>query len=293
MIKNEVFLTTINLISNPIIVTNGAELIVSNDNFIEFLNYKSLEEFVKCNSCVCNLFIKDKNYFSNELISDDTLWTDYIYEHNNCNDNILVSILDKNNIPRVFEMNINNLDNYPNHYIVVFTDITAVQREKELLEKLAYIDPLTNIFNRQMFNKELIKEKENMTRYGDILSLIMFDIDHFKKVNDTYGHDVGDNVLTTLTQIVTKHLRKNDIFARWGGEEFMILLPRTGIDIAYKKAEELRKIIENYQDSLIPKITVSFGVTQILDRDKEQLCFKRVDNALYKAKEKRNCVVKV
>ena len=144
-----------------------------------------------------------------------------------------------------------------------------------------------------MFNKSLIKELENKKRHGDHLSLIMLDIDQFKAVNDTYGHNIGDKVLIILTELISKKLRTNDVFSRWGGEEFMILLPRTDVDIAYKKAQELRKVIEEYSDKTIPSITASFGVTEILETDKEQSSFKRVDEALYGAKIKRNDVVKI
>jgi len=294
MIKNEIFITTINLIPNPIIVTNGRELIISNNDFLSFFNYKNLKEFVKYNECICNLFVQHKDYFSLDVIDENTLWTDYVYEEIHKNKNIvLVSILDKENEPTVFEITINKLDGYEKHYIIVFTDITPVQNEKKLLEEMAYKDPLTNIYNRHMFSNLIRKEKENKKRHGDALSLIMFDIDHFKAVNDTYGHDIGDKVLITLTKLVTKNLRTNDVFARWGGEEFMILLPRTSVDVAYTKAHELRQLIEQYKDDIIPSITVSFGVTELLNTDVEQLCFKRVDEALYSAKIKRNDVVKV
>ncbi|RLA73336.1 MAG: hypothetical protein DRG24_00480 [Epsilonproteobacteria bacterium] len=290
MIYNKVFTTTINIIPNPIIVTNGNKIIIANDNFLSFFNYKSLEEFVKYNSNICNLFVQHKDYFSLDVINDDILWTDYIYENENPT---LVSILDKDGKPIVFKISINKLQEYENYYVVVFTDITAIQNEKKLLEQLAYTDPLTNIYNRQMFSKLYLKEIENKTRHGDALSLIMFDIDHFKAVNDTYGHDVGDKVLITLTKLITKHLRTNDVFARWGGEEFVILLPRTNVDVAYNKAQELRQLIEQYHDDTIPSITVSLGITEVLDTDKEQSCFKRVDKALYQAKVKRNDVVQL
>ncbi len=295
MLEHKIFKTTINIIPNPIIVTNGSELIISNNNFLNFFNYKNLEEFVKYNSNICNLFIQHKDYFSLDSIDENILWTDYIYEytHKDKFNIITVSILDKDGEPVVFGITINKLEEYENHYVVVLTDITSIQNEKRLLEQMAYSDPLTNIYNRQMFNKMLIRERENKKRHQDNLSLIMFDIDHFKAVNDTYGHDVGDKVLITLTKLVTKNLRTNDVFARWGGEEFMILLPRTNVDVAYDKAQELRKIIEVYSDDIIPKITVSFGVTEILDTDKKQKCFKRVDEALYSAKIKRNDVVQI
>ena len=290
MINNKIFSTTIELIPNPIIVTSGKKLLTSNQAFLDFFNYNTLEEFIKYNQCVCNLFVQHEDYFSLSLIDENTLWTDYIYENGN---NAEVSMLDKNGEPAVFEISVNHLQSNSNYYLVVFTNITAMQNEKKLLEKMAYHDPLTNIYNRQMFNNLLAKEHENKKRHGDDLSLIMFDIDHFKEVNDTYGHDIGDKVLTTLTQLVSNHLRTNDIFSRWGGEEFMILLPRTAPDFAYNKAQELRAVVEKYADNIIPQITVSFGVTDIRDDDKDQSCFKRVDEALYQAKIKRNDVVKL
>jgi len=293
VIKNELFLIAINTIPNPVIITNGKELIISNDYFLSFFNYKNIEEFVKYNSCVCNLFIQHKDYFSLDQIDKNTLWTDYLF--NSKSNPKTVSILDKDDNPKIFEIAINKLkenNNNDNDYIVVFTDVTPIHKEKELLEKMAYVDHLTQIYNRQMFDQLYQKELENKKRYGDNLSLIMLDIDHFKEVNDTYGHDIGDKVLINLTQLISKNLRTNDIFARWGGEEFLILLPRTDKAIAYKKANELRKMIENHKEQ-IPHFTVSFGVTQILDYDKEQSAFIRVDKALYEAKIKRNDVVQL
>jgi len=172
----------------------------------------------------------------------------------------------------------------------ILQDITAIHKEKDLLEKMAYIDHLTQIYNRQMFQKFYNKELQNKKRHGDNLSLIMLDIDHFKVLNDTYGHAIGDKVLISLTQLISKHLRTNDIFARWGGEEFLILLPRTNVDVAYDKAQELRKLIEDIKEK-IPSFTVSFGVTEVMDYDKELSAFIRVDKALYEAKIKRNDVV--
>ena len=178
-------------------------------------------------------------------------------------------------------------------YTSIRQDITAIHNENKLLETMAYNDHLTGIYNRQMFAKVLEKEIENKKRHGDNISLLMLDIDHFKMINDTYGHEIGDKVLVSLTKLISSNLRTNDVFARWGGEEFMILLPRTDVNIAYHKAEELRKLIEEYKDNNIPNITISIGVTQMLDYDKEQSAFIRVDEALYKAKVKRNDVVKL
>ncbi len=190
-----------------------------------------------------------------------------------------------------FEVTLEQIENHEEHYVIVFTDITALQHQREAYKQMAFTDPLTKIYNRQMLDEMLKKEKSNHKREKGILSIIMFDIDHFKRVNDTYGHDVGDKVLVTLSQIVQNSLRKSDVFARWGGEEFIILLPKTQIEGAVKIAEKLRQAIETYEDDAIPKITVSFGVTEISPKDMQRSCFRRVDDALYKAKINRNEVV--
>ena len=291
MKNNKLFLIAINTIPNPVVITDGEKIAIANDNFLNFFDYENLEDFVNINGCICKLFIKHKDYFSLDSIDKNVSWTDYLYSQKT--KPVTVSILDKENNPVIFKISINKLEDNGTNYIVVFTNITAIHNEKKLLEEMAYIDPLTKTYNRTMFDKLFMKELENKKRYNDHLSLIMLDIDYFKKVNDTYGHDIGDKVLITLTKLINKHLRANDIFARWGGEEFLILLPRTDEETAYHKAKELRELIEKYKDEVIPKITVSFGVTEILESDKNICPFIRVDKALYQAKIKRNDVVKL
>lgn len=138
-----------------------------------------------------------------------------------------------------------------------------------------------------------LKAFEYKKRYKDNLSLILIDLDHFKLVNDTYGHHIGDLVLIAVVEIIKKRLRINDVFARWGGEEFIILLPRTNIDDAYNKAQELRHCIESLVDIKLPPVTISAGVIEVSDLDTITTCIKRADKALYSAKMKRNNVVKI
>jgi diguanylate cyclase (GGDEF)-like protein len=275
----------INAIPNPIIVTNGEKMLMANDNFLEFHKVNNIEEFLQEHKCVCELFQDKEGYFSLNKIDNNTLWTEHIF---NSNTKHKVSILCSNNHSHLFNLSVKKIEG---NYFVVFTNITAVEKN-EYYQDLAYHDHLTKIYNRQKFDKLYKKELENHKRYGDDLSIIMLDIDYFKQLNDTYGHDVGDKVLVALSELISKHLRTNDIFARWGGEEFMILLPRTNIDTAYQKAEELRKIIDKHKNK-IPHFTVSFGVTQLLDYDKELSAFIRVDKALYQAKINRNEVVQL
>ncbi len=157
---------------------------------------------------------------------------------------------------------------------------------KELLHEATH-DHLTNIFNRQKLNTELDKEISRSHRYKHNLSIIMLDIDFFKQINDTYGHNIGDEVLISISNISNSSIRNVDILARWGGEEFMILLPETTISNAINVAEHLRVNIGNAK--LIPskdvKITASFGVCTLKEKETKDDFLKRVDILLYEAKE--------
>lgn len=165
-------------------------------------------------------------------------------------------------------------------------DITVQKRMEEKLKKLSTKDNLTGFYNRRKF-KEIIRiEIERVKRYNQPLSLIMFDIDHFKKVNDTYGHGAGDYVLKTIAGIVRKNIRKIDYLFRWGGEEFLILSSETQLDKAHALAERIRKAIESYKFNKVGKVTVSFGVTELTEIDTQDSFIKRADDAMYKAKEK-------
>lgn len=136
-------------------------------------------------------------------------------------------------------------------------------------------------------------EIERAKRYAVPLSLIMFDIDYFKRVNDTYGHVAGDTILKTIADLVKDNIRKIDHFVRWGGEEFLIISSETPLDKAYTLAERIRKKISGYTFNDVGKVTVSFGVTEFKKKDTEDAFIKRTDNALYKAKKKgRNRVEK-
>ena len=171
-------------------------------------------------------------------------------------------------------------------FIYIGHDVTELVDGTERLKRLSATDILTQIYNRMAFNDFLDAELQRTQRYKTGISLIMFDIDHFKVVNDTYGHLAGDEALKALVKVVQLSIRKVDILARWGGEEFMILAPEATLEAAQELAERLRKAIEIHDFSLTEKITVSLGVTTYRDQDSADSIIKRVDNALYRAKDK-------
>lgn len=170
-------------------------------------------------------------------------------------------------------------------------NITERKRMEEELIRLATTDSLTGAYNRTKFNEIISIETERVKRYGQRLSMIIFDIDHFKRVNDTYGHMVGDDVLRTIVDIVRMNIRKIEYLIRWGGEEFMILASGIDLDNAVALAERIRKIMEDYRFDKVGKVTISCGVTEFKEGDTEDSFIKRADDAMYMAKkEGRNRV---
>ena len=161
----------------------------------------------------------------------------------------------------------------------------------EQLEEMAYTDSLTGIYNRLHFSHLLDSEIDKAKRYGEQLSIIFFDIDHFKQVNDTYGHPAGDTVLKEIAKVISDANRSSDIFARYGGEEFIILTTFTNIKGAVEHAQRLRHDIEQHHFQT-ENVTASFGVTEFdPSSDDHKSLLERADKALYKAKsDGRNCV---
>ena len=168
----------------------------------------------------------------------------------------------------------------------------ALKAKIKEVEALVEQDCLTGVFNRHRFDKVLHQERERASRYGTALSLIILDIDHFKKINDRYGHTVGDRVLIAAANYIRQHIRENDLLARWGGEEFAIVAPDSTLDSAGKLAEKLRADLEDLREVDDISITCSFGVAQFDGDEDVDSLIRRADRALYQAKgEGRNRVV--
>jgi diguanylate cyclase (GGDEF)-like protein len=162
---------------------------------------------------------------------------------------------------------------------------TAELRDLNLeLNRLATTDSLTGAWNRRYFEQAADLEIARADRYGEPLALLMFDIDHFKLLNDTHGHPVGDRVLVELVQRVRPRLRTTDVLARWGGEEFVVLLPHCGREDAVKLAEKLRHLIATEPFPPAGPLTASFGVADFQAGETLDTWLKRVDDALYAAK---------
>lgn len=153
-------------------------------------------------------------------------------------------------------------------------------------------DPLTRLYNRGYFNKHLAIEIARSLRHGSALALVIFDIDKFKHINDTFGHLAGDDILKDLSYICQTNMRPSDIFARWGGEEFVVLSSENDKGSMTVFAEKLRRLIEGHSFSIASQVTCSFGVTEYREGESKDAFIHRADEALYTAKQEgRNRVV--
>lgn len=181
-------------------------------------------------------------------------------------------------------------------FSVAFNSMILALREKrrleeqlhtvnQILEKQVATDVLTGLFNRLKLGSLLDAEITRAHRYTTPLAVILLDIDHFKQINDTRGHQIGDDVLRELAQRLVSNLRTCDAVARWGGEEFLIMLTNSHLQAGHECAEKLRAAIADFPFAAMPRVTASFGVAELQKGDQRETLINRADQALYRAKD--------
>lgn len=164
-------------------------------------------------------------------------------------------------------------------------DITEIKYLQKELKRKATYDNLTGAVNRQSFEEVYQKEINRADRYGTKTSILFLDIDHFKLINDKFGHLTGDYVLKELTKLIKSHLRSPDTYVRWGGEEFIIFAPETDEEGSKKLADKIRDRVENYHFDTVENLTISIGVATRKENEPMEKLINRADKNLYKAKE--------
>lgn len=271
--------------SNIVVVVDKNSIIEVNKTFFKYFNkYDTLEEFKKEHKSISDFFVEKNGYIYKNM--DGINWLEYLIKNPKKNQ---VKIIYDEKI-YYFTVGVSLISEEYGQYSAIFSDITKEKLYQKELEYTNITDPLTKIRNRYYYNEQIKKESANSNRYFYPLSLVVFDIDYFKRINDEHGHDVGDNVLVEYTKLISSHLRNGDIFCRIGGEEFTLILPHTEKSGAYKIADKLRVIVEEHK-KVVP-ITVSFGVVEYIKGEDLEQTFKRADKALYEAKNSgRNRVV--
>lgn len=191
---------------------------------------------------------------------------------------------DKAKTGQFFWLDTTIVPKYKSGEVVGYTSVAHDITNEKLIEKISEQDPLTQLYNRVKLDNVIEQEALRVKRFHEEFSIIMIDVDHFKAVNDNYGHPAGDSVLKELACLLQENTRMIDVVGRWGGEEFMILCLETPIEGAYELAEKLRAKIEEHDFKYVGHQTASFGVTDFRINDTVSKCIKRADDALYQAK---------
>ena len=237
-----------------VFVTHNDEISYTNDQFLEYFNVQKVSD------------IRRKNLQFYKYL--DTSFKSYTELFERVNDKEEYVLIDND----TFILQATEIEG--THKLFTLTKITKLSKEME-------IDSLTGVYKKSYFNKRL----EKITRENESAILVVIDIDDFKNVNDTYGHQVGDVVLREFATLINQNIRGEDIFARWGGEEFLLLLQGTNIENAMKKIEKLRSLIDTYSFEHIAYMTASFGITERDEDDDIHTVLQRADKALYEAKD--------
>ena len=285
---------------NVMVLVHAKNITMINNAGLKVFGYESLKSFRLSHADISDFFIdnekdnenykRDKNIEYIDKYTYGKNWVEAVSKSKNTQ--VRVKIFSKDDmLDHYYQIRISKL-NSGDDYSLTFTDITELESKRLKSQHDAEYDPLTKIYNRVKINEVFESLAYNVKKHNHDLTLILFDIDHFKRVNDTYGHNAGDSVLKELSSLVKGLLRDGDIFARWGGEEFVILLKDTSLEKSTKLASRLRLEIERFHFNIVGKLTCSFGVSKFRAGDTEPLFFERVDEALYEAKDKgRNQVV--
>lgn len=274
--------------SNIVVVTDGSMIVDVNRTFFDYFPmYADLEDFKREHRCICEFFVEEKGFLHKEMEGEN--WVTYLLEHPYRRH---IAKLAVGGNTAVFNVKASRLPHArPVRTSVIFSEMTKEWEDERELERISLSDPLTGVYNRRYFDSRFGEELSRSRRYGYPLSLIMFDIDHFKRINDFYGHDVGDGVLKQLTASIYQKVRQHDRLCRVGGEEFVIILPNTNLQNAEQFAERIRLEIAQTSWERDGGVTISLGVHECRDNESAEAAYAAVDKALYLAKrDGRNCV---
>lgn len=270
--------------SNSLITLfNHGELVLANNTLLKFTSFENLQSLQSKHENFAELFLEHPDTFNAKECKTNIEW---IHELTLLPESQrVVAIANKYSGIDYFSVRIKIVPKQPHSIIVIFQNISSIFTKSKEDEYLANHDTLTNIYNRQYFNKAMENVLQKFKTTAQESSLLLFDLDFFKQVNDTYGHQVGDDVLMSFSKLVSQQIRSEDIFARWGGEEFVLLLYEAQESDAVRIANNLRELVENTQIPIVGNIHCSIGVSQSQENDTLQSWLQRVDQALYRAKE--------
>ncbi|MBF0607615.1 MAG: diguanylate cyclase [Candidatus Magnetobacterium sp. LHC-1] len=276
----------LNSLPNFIFTTRDGKVEFANSTFLTFLSCESISEFTGKYKYPDDILSRNIDAGAGDTDSNPSAeyisLIDYLKEHKEEESMVSVKTADCNNLSGAYILKYAHIPE-SEIYIFSLTDVENYESKRKELEITNITDELTGIYNKRYFNNTLSMHITNRQCSESPVSLIFFDIDHFKAVNDKYGHLLGDCTLKELAKLISEQIRTQDVLARWGGEEFVILMPNIKLDTAVKVAQRLRANIESQLICDI-RITSSFGVVTYAEGETEEEFLNRADALLYEAK---------
>lgn len=264
-----------------IVVNDGKTLINANQSFLDFFGYATLEEFSQQHQCICDFFEPNDRFFHLGKVPENSYWIDHARHLENAQQT--VEMKNAHGERGIFAFNISAFAE--NRQILTFTNITDTMSEHFELENRAARDHLTGAYNRSYLQEFFPVFQQTAKKAHKHVGFILFDIDHFKAINDTYGHNLGDEVLIALVKLIVATIRADDLLIRWGGEEFLVLVKINKIEDAQQIAENLRLKIAAHPFAQNLQVTCSFGVTIDTIQSQIERTIELADQALYQSKE--------
>lgn len=307
MDKNKRNADTLNEIAKKSLKNDIEHMMKKNDDLMNLFKSSHGEMYV-IDSVTKEIILINKN--AENLIGSEKLnhknFLEDIYKINSLNSNEIMKKIQSHDIKEIIEVSTCDKNskgaaifsstkinfNNKHAFLIGLFDITEQKEAAENFRNIAIKDNLTGLFNRYYFDLRAQDEIAISDRYGEPLTMMMLDLDHFKNINDTWGHPAGDEVLKKTAEMLSSVIRKSDYVFRVGGEEFVVLMPKTDVKNAMAVAEKIRKAIENTEYNIEENVTISIGVSQKEKSEMLDSWYSRTDKALYYAKESgRNCVV--
>jgi len=265
---------------NIVIQTDGYGLKKANQSLLHFFGYDSIEGFVRDNACICDRFVRDTRFFHLGKVPEGQNWIETLQTLPR--KERVVSMLDSRRHRHAFSVSVNEFDD--NDFIVAFTDISETMLEQFSLKQRISRDHLTGAYSRDFFDTNIDDLVESADKKNAYLGLVLLDIDHFKQVNDAYGHAVGDKVLKHLVSTIRYSIRNDDLLIRWGGEEFLMIIETESMETLRRMAEHVRQRVEHETFEVVGRITCSFGMTLHDANETIEQTIRRADEAMYLAK---------